>query len=309
MTVVSRCKHYQSSLWVIFTQCVEENDTGKLRESSDVLLCIDSMGLDGVAAQQGWMSSVGVREKSADPLVSVAVGAIWQAGLESHFSRCESSSALGTQLPWLNWPLPWTWPWALADFALNLTVRQRKERFTLRVLKSLCTEVWSHIIFNWITPSSEEERGGLLLPSGQHITTEDTLQLTECCAPAHSPQARDILCGGRGTFRHISATQECRVWTCLRNWQLERHLLCSSRLHCVKLIARCLWEVWQMPCPGPRLQRALSPSGRRRIAVDNEWGQHQAVWRISRLQDSQLVCPCETCTWCHTLGVPYREAD
>lgn len=45
------------------------------------------------------MSSVGVGEKSADHLVSVAVGAIWQAGLEGNFSRCESSSALGTQLP------------------------------------------------------------------------------------------------------------------------------------------------------------------------------------------------------------------
>lgn len=46
--------------------------------------------------------------------------------LGSHFNRHESPAALGTQLPWLNWPLPWTRPWGLADCALNLTVRQRK---------------------------------------------------------------------------------------------------------------------------------------------------------------------------------------
>lgn len=127
--------------------------------------------------------------------------------------------------------------------------------------------------------------------------------------PAHSPQARDALCGGRGALRHISATQESRVWTCLRNWQCERHLVCNSRLHCVKLIARSLWEVWWMPCAAPRLQGALSPSGRRRIAVDNEWEQHQAVWKVSKLQDSQQVCPCEICTWCHTLGVPLQRGN
>lgn len=197
------------------------------------------------------MSSLGVWGKSVDHLVSVAVGAIWQTGLESHFSRCESSSALATQLPWLNWPLPWIGPWALADFALNLTVRQRKEHFTLCVLKSLCTEVWSHIIFNWITPSSWRRRRRAIAPLRTAYRNRRHTTVHQVLCPAHSPQTRDILCGGRGTLRHISTTQESRVWTCLRNWQLERHLLCSSRLHCVKLIARSLWEVWRVPCGCP----------------------------------------------------------
>lgn len=149
-------------------------------------------------------SSVGVWEKSADHLVSVAVWGIWQAGLGSHFSRCESRSALGTQLSWLNWPLPWTWPWALADFALNLTVRQRKECFTLCVLKSLCTEVWSHIIFNWITPSSQR-RGRRAIPSlrtayhnRRHATAHQVL-----CPCTQSPDQGHPVWGKRRVEAHL----------------------------------------------------------------------------------------------------------
>lgn len=170
----------------------------------------------------GWMSSVGVWEKSADHLVSVAVWGIWQAGLESHFSRCESRSALGTQLPWLNWPLPWTWPWALADFSLNLTVRQRKERFTLCVLKSLCTEVWSQIIFNWITSSSQRRGRRAIAPlrTANHNRRRAAAHQV-LCPCTQSPDQGHPLQGKRRIKAHLwySRKQSVNLSEKLTTWE------------------------------------------------------------------------------------------
>lgn len=75
----------------------------------------------------------------------------------------------------------------------------------------LCTEVWSNIIFNWVT---WEERCEWWLPSRQFVLTEDSLQLVEHGAAALALQIRSSFRMEGGLLRHLYY-QESTVQACL----------------------------------------------------------------------------------------------
>lgn len=67
------------------------------------------------------------------------------------------------------------WPLALADCALNVTVRERKGCFTLCVLKCEATSSSIELL-----QAHEDQEGKLLLPGGQLIETEGAAYRVLC---------------------------------------------------------------------------------------------------------------------------------
>lgn len=93
-----------------------------------------------------------------------------------------------------------------------------------------------------------------------YCSPEDSLlkqkvQPTECCVTVHiGSQTRVFLCRGKRQIeaclyyagKHVANLSEVSL--------LERHLLYSLMQHCVKVLARSLWEAWQIPSTAGGLQ-------------------------------------------------------